>query len=805
MKMLSFAICIILVGALSATTLYASSEIALAVDGYTKYLIAVATDALPSERTAVSELKKYLEESTGATFKVVTPDQTSGKPVIAVGPGAARYLLPSINLNYEELGDNGIVIQTLGNNLFLTGARNSRRGTLYAVHEFMERHVGVRWWTSTEEFVPLKPILWIPNINIRYIPTLQYRDIMYQDMMGTNGNVYSHIRMSFAARMKLNGHYSGISKDWGGNWSILGWCHTFYALMPPDKYFKDHPDWYSEIDGKRQWEGAQLCCTNNQMIAELTKNVLDKIRNNPDAGIIDVSQNDGGINCQCEKCRKMDSSEGSASGSLIYCINRIAESVEKVYPDYQVEFIAYQYSRKPPKYIKPAKNVIVRLCVIERSCMQPIDSKQNKALFDDLKAWKKVAPKLMLWDYTDQLSCSLIPHPNENVFAPDFRTYVKNNVMGVFCEGDNWTLPVGDDELKHYIMAHLLWNPNQDTRLLINDFIDGYYGDAAPMIRKYIDRQMSAVSNTNVRWETNTETPRNLDAVYMSLEDMNLYTQIFNEAEKRVKADPVILKRVKRIRVQVDNQWVSGYARYKREAILKHIRFLGPESPLAAVDELVSNAKSLGVWGIAWDKPLNIDTYAANLRKYYAYYNSPETTYPLPSPFANISTKDMFDIQEQDFDLFGFERGDASFVKDPLASNKTAALLNPEYSNWAVQINNLDQWNHKGIWHAYAVIRIEKIADRGVAFVGGVYNQSRNRSDMDMIVQLDPSDRPKKDDPTVLTPNIDFRDGAYHVVDLGSYEIGKDRLSFWFGTTGGVSPNNVKGIYIDRVFFIKGK
>ena len=37
--------------------------------------------------------------------------------------------------------------------------------------------------------------------------------------------------------MKLNGHMSRIPPEWGGHYTIIGWCHTFYGLIPPNKYF----------------------------------------------------------------------------------------------------------------------------------------------------------------------------------------------------------------------------------------------------------------------------------------------------------------------------------------------------------------------------------------------------------------------------------------------------------------------------------------------------------------------------------------------------------------------------------------
>src|SRR5210317_622059 len=80
-----------------------------------------------------------------------------------------------------------------------------------------------------------------------------------------------------------------------------GFVHTFFPLIPPATYFKDHPQWFSEIDGKRKHDRAQLCLTNEQMRDELIKNLKANLRANPAATIASVSQNDWHGNCQCDK------------------------------------------------------------------------------------------------------------------------------------------------------------------------------------------------------------------------------------------------------------------------------------------------------------------------------------------------------------------------------------------------------------------------------------------------------------------------------------------------------------------------
>ncbi|MCH8962875.1 MAG: DUF4838 domain-containing protein, partial [Bacteroidetes bacterium] len=51
----------------------------------------------------------------------------------------------------------------------------------------------------------------------------------------------------------------------------MGPVHSYYHYLPPVQYFKDHPEWYSLVDGERVSSGGQLCLTNPEMLQELVE------------------------------------------------------------------------------------------------------------------------------------------------------------------------------------------------------------------------------------------------------------------------------------------------------------------------------------------------------------------------------------------------------------------------------------------------------------------------------------------------------------------------------------------------------
>ena len=106
--------------------------------------IAVSKSATLVERNAATELAEYLRRITGRDFPVATTDSVTGKALFAVGPGAAKAAAPDLDLSKASLGNDGIVLKTVGEAVILTGAEGAVRGTLYAVYEFLEKVGGVR-------------------------------------------------------------------------------------------------------------------------------------------------------------------------------------------------------------------------------------------------------------------------------------------------------------------------------------------------------------------------------------------------------------------------------------------------------------------------------------------------------------------------------------------------------------------------------------------------------------------------------------------------------------------------------------
>ena len=542
-----------------------ANAITITENGQAKAVIVVGPGASEPVKHAAQELADFVRRISEAKLDVVVLKQQAtdgttarsaqelaqyaGMSWLYVGPAAAKLVDPKFST--KDLGQEGIVIRTVQDDLILAGPEP--RGTLYAVYTFLEDTLGCRWWDSKVSTIPKQSTTRFGKLDVRYVPPVEFRESFWYDAFDGN----------WAVRNKCNGHTHRLSKKQGGKHIYHGFVHTFYSLIPPATYFKEHPEWFSEINGKRKHDRTQLCLTNEEMRRELIKNLKERLRANPTATIASVSQNDWHGNCQCYQCKAVDEREGSPAGSLLHFVNAVAEAIEEEFPHVAISTLAYQYTRKPPKYVKPRKNVIVRLCSIECSFSKPLADERNQKFRDDIVAWSKICNRLYIWDYTTNFRHHIMPHPNLKVLGPNVKFFVDHNVKGIFEQGAYTTNGAEMAELRAWVLAKMLWNPKQDSEKLIDEFIEGYYGAAAKHIQDYLKVTHDAVETSGDHlgcFSAHT-------AKFLSFNTLRRSWQHLQEAEEAVKDDPDLLFRVQCAQLPVLYTFMVRWNEYRKEAL----------------------------------------------------------------------------------------------------------------------------------------------------------------------------------------------------------------------------------------------
>ena len=461
----------------AATADGAARPLELVRDGQSNYKIAISREASPSEKRGSEELQRFIEQMSGARLPIVTDElKTQGNLIIV---GKSDYLDSlGVQIPFASLGTEGFAIKTVGHHLVIAGGR--QRGTMYGVYSFLEK-LGCRWFAIDVSRIPKLATITVPPMDEIQKPAFEYREPFFTEAMD----------LDWAARNKMNGDHLPLDASTGGKIKYHPFVHSFYALVPPSKYFKDHPEYFSFVDGRRRGEAAQLCLTNSEVVRIAVEQIFEWLRERPDTTIVSVSQNDFWGWCECPNCLRVEQEEGGAhSGPVLRFVNAVAAEVAKKYPDKLIDTLAYSYTEAPPTEVRPLPNVRVRMCPIGACQAHPYEKCRYDAyIVDHLRAWHKITDgNLYIWHYNTDFSHFLRPYPDFTELAADIPMYRRNGVVGLFMQGG--VSKGGGAEngaLRSFMMARLLWNASANARQDIEEFHDAFYGKAALAMLAYFD------------------------------------------------------------------------------------------------------------------------------------------------------------------------------------------------------------------------------------------------------------------------------------------------------------------------------
>lgn len=450
-------------------------EHALFDQGKTEYRIVVGSQASSSEKWAAEELRHWLKVVGRVDVPVVSEGEIGeSKRVVLVGWSPEMQGLLGPDAVSPDRMDEAFTYRSFGPVVAIWGGRE--RGTMYGVMSFLERELGVRFYTPKVTIAPAKERYTFTFLHHSEKPGVRVRNDFY----------FEAFDPIWAARNRVNGAMSYREQPGGLEcyWSV----HTFYPLMPPEEFFKGHPEYYSLLDGKRTAERAQLCLSNPDVLRIVTERILERMKVSPEYLIYDVSQNDWSNPCQCPACQAIVDREGSQSGPIIQFVNQVADQVKPVYPDKFIGTLAYSYTRKPPRTVKPRDNVVVRFCSIE--CCFAHDFTQcpeNRSFVEDMNGWAAIAPHIYIWDYVVNFSHYVMPFPNFRVLKPNIQFFRDHKAIGIMEQAAYQSRGGEFAELRAFLIARLLWDPEAEVDPILNDFMYGYYGRAGQYVRAYFD------------------------------------------------------------------------------------------------------------------------------------------------------------------------------------------------------------------------------------------------------------------------------------------------------------------------------
>ncbi|MCP5559782.1 MAG: DUF4838 domain-containing protein [Verrucomicrobiaceae bacterium] len=459
------------------------AERVLVDQGRSHYEIVCPTNATPAALMAANELRVWVKASTQVQLPIVqNPSKEAAHIFVGENPwSTAAGVTPT------ELKPEGYVLRTIGEDLHIVGvdvlrgslapkrASATQTGTLSGVYDFLERSLGILflWHDRLGTVIPPSDHAVIPDLDLHTSPAWTYRMLAYspEGMAGED---------IFARKLRL-GHSYTVTHS-----------HAWHIIAPIEKYGATHPDWYAEIDGKRQpayymeRHGGQVCTNNPEVIDLFAKAAIEFFNQQPNRDMFSVSPNDGSGFCTCLRCRALDNGQRSdgrpiLTDRLITFYNAIAERVAVVHPNKLLGAYAYSYYREAPVRVVPHPNLYL-VHATNTAFHQGVGWPEEH---ETEVAWRSKAKHLAKYDiyYSPDSSLNLIApitqHLTEKVRA--------ESAVGI--EGGYLYMGQSYEQLGagHWLLAHLMWDPAADAQALAKRYYQGLYGEAATAVQAYYD------------------------------------------------------------------------------------------------------------------------------------------------------------------------------------------------------------------------------------------------------------------------------------------------------------------------------
>ena len=344
-------------------------------------IVVIPQNPFPTELFAAEELVKYLKQSIGIDATIVNEVTEHAYPFVLGCPsrnGAACSFISSEEFTEKIPGPEGMYISICNHGTLIAGSNDNdsrNRGLLFAVYEYLERYLNCCFGAFTKpgtiggEVVPVYNELFLENTVYTKAKAdltcrsahVQYNNWAYDAEHSLNVPFFDYlVKNRFNSFSTWTGVYDqikemgllpelekrGFKLTVGGHHAIETWLPPFGNKDISIRYVEEHPTYFRlEEDGTR-WHptesgrfGGQLvwCCSNEEGIEEIAKNIIHWVDKNPLVENIAFSPNDfRAPQCCCEECSKHNKMENYLSFA-----NKLIRRVRKVHPGVTIGVCSY--------------------------------------------------------------------------------------------------------------------------------------------------------------------------------------------------------------------------------------------------------------------------------------------------------------------------------------------------------------------------------------------------------------------------------------------------------------------------------
>lgn len=447
--------------------------------GKSDYEIVIPNDATKAESYAAEEIQLYLKEATLCELKIVQESAAVDADGKHLYIGETQKLASSgITVDYDELGEGGIIIKRIENSVFITGA--TQDAIMFAAYQFLKNAIGFVAYATDEVYFDYKSEVQLLDFNIKYLPSIDSRLVGFSCFNGID-------KLQEASKMYL---ISGTNGGYNYNGALFGglFSHTI-----DNNFFGKGSEFYKP--------GGQICMSDEAAIEHLF-NGLKSYLTSTKSPYVMIGHGDNTSCCACNECQKVASKYGYG-GLFVQFLNKVGEKVETYLTENEIDRnltiigLAYQSVESAPAVVengvyKPMDesvrcrdNVGIMFAPLyacynhgfaDKNCG---DDSDNSGVEKNIRGWAAVTDCLQLWLYGTNFS-------NYMLYFDDFNSYVSNaelftelGVKHAFIQTNAQNTYSPFMALRSYLISQLWWDSTQSFEDLFNSFMANYYKAAS--------------------------------------------------------------------------------------------------------------------------------------------------------------------------------------------------------------------------------------------------------------------------------------------------------------------------------------
>jgi len=468
---------------------------------FSQYVLLISKKATSFDKIACEILNKYLLESIGVKLDIVVENEKKIQKFISVG-NTDIMLKKAFEIRH---GFDGYTVKEADKNLYLFGQSDS--SVIWAAQAFLEKAVGYKFYAKDEVKIDKVDSIDFIGYDFYYTPTIPNR---------ASGFGVCSTDTEYATGLKAYawfGERADGSPFWG-TWSRQISCHNHLIIMPLEKYYDAHPEWYND-------KKNQLCLSNLEMRDEFFKNLVGYFEKFSTQTHFLLGHEDNGDMCYCENCKKRIDAVGTG-GLHVEFINDIARRTEKWRkencPERQISVGMFAYSTKtsmkPPvkkvdgKIVPVSDSVILEPNVFilfapigAKEHSRPITDPANEYYYRCFEMWNTLCKRFGIWMYYATFRRSFEFADGIYIFKQNIEALQKFGCDYFYVECNSNVGAVMFQKMHLYVLTQLEWDVSQDTDTLINEFMNAYYKCAAPQMRKVFDCLTAHYAKVRARTE----------------------------------------------------------------------------------------------------------------------------------------------------------------------------------------------------------------------------------------------------------------------------------------------------------------